>query len=103
MRNTHPTTTLRIVQTLHTTLAVSLLAVGLAACVAQSEPDPAGSNASPAETDLAAPFGVAPAANACFQSPRPTSRCTVLGGWHWCGCPDPDDPFPTGWVCGFCE
>lgn len=96
-------TTLRIVRILRTTVAVSLLAVGLAACVAQSEPGPAESNASSAESDLMTPVGVAPVANACIQPPRPTSRCAVLGGWHWCGCPDPDDPFPSGWVCGFCE
>jgi len=92
---------LRIIQILRTTLAVSLLGVGLAACVAQSEPGPDESNVSSAESDLTSPLSVAPVANACVQPRRPTSGCAI--GWHWCGCPDPNDPFPRGWVCGVCE
>jgi hypothetical protein len=77
-------------------IGASLLGVGLAACVAQSEPDPAESNVSSTESDLTSPLSVAPVANACVQPPRPTSRCAIPGGWHWCGCDD-------GWVCSFCE
>jgi hypothetical protein len=37
----------------------------------------------------------------CVQPPKPKGGCTT--NWYWCGCPDPSDPFPTGWKCGVCE
>jgi len=49
----------------------------------------------------AVPPSAAP--NACTRPDRPTSRCDTFGGWHWCGCPDPNDPVPRGWVCGLCQ
>ena len=94
---------LRIVQILRTALAVSLLGAGLAACVAQGDPDPTGSNARSTESDLTSPLSGAAIGNTCVPSPRPTRQCVALHGWQWCGCPDPDDHYPTGWVCGFCE
>jgi hypothetical protein len=40
-------------------------------------------------------------APACVQPPKPSPRLCP-SGWYWCGCPDPADPFPTGWKCGEC-
>jgi hypothetical protein len=38
----------------------------------------------------------------CVQPPPPTRHCGIRGGWQWCGCPDPNDPLPRGWLCKVC-